>query len=97
MLKNYLNTFDPRKIFILSILVLCVLGLLMVFSSSSVSGMEHHGDYLYFLKRQSFFLLVVMVDDLVVVMISFFFALLECLFATQQPFLNYQLEYPTTR
>ena len=58
MLKNYLNTFDPRKIFILSILVLCVLGLLMVFSSSSVSGMEHHGDYLYFLKRQSFFLLV---------------------------------------
>lgn len=58
MLKNYINIVEPRKLFILSILVLSILGLLMVFSSSSVSGMEHHGDYLFFLKKQSIFLAI---------------------------------------
>ena len=52
MLDNFLKNFEPRVIFISSILLLCVFGLVMVFSSSSVFAMENHADSYYFLKKQ---------------------------------------------
>ena len=44
MLDNLLKNFDPRIIFIFSILILSAFGLVMVFSSSSVFAMENHAD-----------------------------------------------------
>ena len=58
MLKNYLNNRDPRKLFTFLILALSIFGMIMVFSSSSVSSMEIHADEFYFLKRHIFFLCV---------------------------------------
>ena len=58
MLKNYLSNRDPRKLFISLILALSIFGMIMVFSSSSVSSMEIHADEFYFLKRHIFFLCV---------------------------------------
>ena len=58
MLKSFLDNFEPRSLFIFSILVLSAFGLVMVFSSSSVSAMENHADAYYFLRKQSIYLVI---------------------------------------
>ena len=58
MLKNYLNSIEPRVIFIISTITLSIIGLLMVFSSSSIVAMENHADSFFYLKRQGLFLLM---------------------------------------
>ena len=56
MLDNLLKNFDPRIIFIFSILILSAFGLVMVFSSSSVFAMENHADAYFYLKKQTIYL-----------------------------------------
>ena len=58
MLKSYLNSIEPRVIFIISTITLSIIGLLMVFSSSSIVAMENHADSFFYLKRQGLFLLL---------------------------------------
>ena len=58
MLKNYLNSIEPRVIFIISTITLSIIGLLMVFSSSSIVAMENHAASFFYLKRQGLFLLM---------------------------------------
>jgi len=58
MLKNYLESIDPRTLFLFSTIILSVIGLLMVFSSSSIVAMENHADSFFYLKRQSVFLVI---------------------------------------
>ena len=58
MLKSYLNSIEPRIIFIISTITLSIIGLLMVFSSSSIVAMENHADSFFYLKRQGLFLLL---------------------------------------
>ena len=58
MLDNLLKNFDPRIIFIFSILILSAFGLVMVFSSSSVFAMENHADAYFYLKKQAIYLVL---------------------------------------
>ena len=58
MLKNYLDSIEPRILFLISTIILSTIGLLMVFSSSSIIAMENHADSFFYLKRQSLFLFI---------------------------------------
>ena len=58
MLKNYLDSIEPRILFLISTILLSTIGLLMVFSSSSIIAMENHADSFFYLKRQSLFLFI---------------------------------------
>jgi len=58
MFKNYLNKIEPKNLFLISVLILSIFGLIMVFSSSSVKGMEDYADSYYFLKKQGIFLCI---------------------------------------
>jgi len=58
MLKNYLDSIEPRILFLISTILLSTIGLLMVFSSSSIIAMEDHADSFFYLKRQSLFLFI---------------------------------------
>jgi len=58
MSKNYLNSIEPRILFLTSTILLSTIGLLMVFSSSSIIAMENHADSFFYLKRQSLFLFI---------------------------------------
>ncbi|NSW88562.1 putative lipid II flippase FtsW [bacterium] len=58
MLKNYLESVEPRILFIFSTIILAIIGLVMVFSSSSIIAMENYADSFFYLKRQSLFLLI---------------------------------------
>ena len=58
MLNNYLENIEPRVLFIFSIILLTIIGLVMVFSSSSIVAMENHADSFFYLKRQSLFLII---------------------------------------
>lgn len=47
----------PRLLFILSVVCLCILGLVMVYSASSIAAYNEFGDATYYVKRQAVFLL----------------------------------------
>ena len=61
----------PRLAFIASLVVLCVIGLVMVYSSSSITAYNDYGDSTYFFKRQLIFLAV---------------GVLACIFAAKLPY-----------
>ena len=65
MLKNYLESVEPRILFVVSIIVLSIIGLIMVFSSSSIIAMENHADSFFYLKKQSLFLSIGLVIMLI--------------------------------
>ncbi len=65
MLKNYLESVEPRILFVVSIIVLSIIGLIMVFSSSSIIAMENHADSFFYLKKQSLFLSIGLVTMLI--------------------------------
>lgn len=46
----------PRLLFILSAVALCILGLVMVYSASSITAYNEFGDAAYYVKRQAIFL-----------------------------------------
>lgn len=46
----------PRLLFILSVVALCIFGLIMVYSASSISAYKDFGDTTYYFVRQSVFL-----------------------------------------
>lgn len=48
----------PRLVFILSVAALCVLGLIMVYSASSIAAFNEYGDPTYYIKRQVLFLAI---------------------------------------
>lgn len=48
----------PRLLFILSVVCLCILGLVMVFSASSIAAYNEFGDPTYYFKRQAIFLFI---------------------------------------
>ena len=48
----------PRLLFILSAVALCILGLVMVYSASSITAYNEFGDAAYYVKRQAIFLAV---------------------------------------
>ena len=58
MFNNYLRSIDPRIGFLISTITLSLIGLIMVFSSSSIVAMENHADSFFYLKRQSIFLIL---------------------------------------
>lgn len=63
----------PRLLFILSVAALCVLGLVMVYSASSISAFNEYGDPAYYIKRQLVFLLVGIVIAVVCARIPYSF------------------------
>ena len=65
MLKNYLESVEPRILFVVSIIVLSIIGLIMVFNSSSIIAMENHADSFFYLKKQSLFLSIGLVIMLI--------------------------------
>lgn len=48
----------PRLLFILSVVALCILGLVMVYSASSITAYNEFGDAAYYVKRQAVFLAI---------------------------------------
>ena len=46
----------PRLFFILSVVALCILGIIMVYSASSIAAYNEFGDAAYYVKRQAVFL-----------------------------------------
>ena len=48
----------PRLLFILSAVALCILGLVMVYSASSITAYNEFGDAAYYVKRQAIFCLL---------------------------------------
>lgn len=48
----------PRLLFILSVACLCIFGLVMVYSASSIAAYNDFGDAAYYVKRQAVFLLI---------------------------------------
>ncbi len=48
----------PRLLFILSVVALCILGLIMVYSASSITAYNEFGDAAYYVKRQAVFLVL---------------------------------------
>lgn len=48
----------PRLLFILSVIALCILGLVMVYSASSITAYNEFGDAAYYVKRQAIFLVI---------------------------------------
>lgn len=48
----------PRLLFILSVVALCIFGLVMVYSASSIVAHSEYGDPAYFFKRQVVFMLI---------------------------------------
>lgn len=48
----------PRLLFILSVAMLCILGIVMVYSASSIAAYNEYGDAAYYIKRQLVFLVI---------------------------------------
>lgn len=48
----------PRLLFILSVVALCILGIIMVYSASSIAAYNEFGDAAYYVKRQAVFLVL---------------------------------------
>ena len=48
----------PRLLFILSVVALCILGIIMVYSASSIAAYNEFGDAAYYVKRQAAFLVL---------------------------------------
>lgn len=48
----------PRLLFILAVVILCILGLIMVYSASSIAAYNDFGDSAYYVKRQALFVVL---------------------------------------
>lgn len=58
LLSEPASIMGPRLVFILSVVALCIMGLIMVYSASSIAAYDEFGDTAYYFKRQAVFLCV---------------------------------------
>ena len=58
LLSEPAQIMGPRLLFILSVAFLCIMGLVMVYSASSISAYDDFGDPTYYFKRQAIFLVI---------------------------------------
>lgn len=58
LLSEPASIMGPRLLFVLSVVALCILGLIMVYSASSITAYNEFGDAAYYVKRQAIFLAV---------------------------------------
>lgn len=63
----------PRLLFIASVVVLCILGLVMVYSASSITAYDEFGDASYFFDRQVVFLALGVVVCIVLAFVPYSF------------------------
>lgn len=58
LLTDPASIIGPRLLFIFSVAALCIIGLIMVYSASSIAAFNEYGDPTYFIRRQLIFLAV---------------------------------------